>query len=359
MVRPTARVLALLEILQSGGVWTTADLAGRLDVDTRTVRRYVAHLLELDVPVESVRGTYGGYRLMPGYRMPPLMLTGDEALAVLLGLLAGPEPTGSPTTGLATRTAAAKVRRVLPRHLAARVDALLEVADLSPGQTAPPDEAQLLLLAAEATRDRRPLRVEHTREGRVRQRTVQPYGLVAHRGRWYLCGADSRSGEVRTFRLDRVDRLQLGDGTFDAPEHLDVRALVLASIAATPWRHQVTLRVHATTDDVRARLPPGLAVVDQAEEIGWVRVRMQVENLSWVPGVVVSLAADLDTDVAVEEPAELRARVRALARRLLDEAPTVDPPGGTSPEDPGPDRSVSHDDRLLRRARAPLPGDDS
>src|ERR1017187_4274407 len=89
MARPTARVLSLLELLQSGGVRTVADLAGRLDVDERTVRRYVDHLLDLDIPVRSVRGRYGGYRLAPGYRMPPLMFTDDEALAVLLGLVAG------------------------------------------------------------------------------------------------------------------------------------------------------------------------------------------------------------------------------------------------------------------------------
>src|SRR5689334_24911372 len=88
MARPTARVLSLLELLQSGGTRTVADLAGRLGVDERTVRRYVAHLLDLDVPVESVRGRYGGYRLAPGFRMPPLMLTDAEALAVLLGMLA-------------------------------------------------------------------------------------------------------------------------------------------------------------------------------------------------------------------------------------------------------------------------------
>ena len=153
---------------------------------------------------------------------------------------------------------------------------------------------------------------------------MQPYGLVAHRGRWYLCGADSRSGEVRTFRLDRVDRVQLGEGTFEAPEQLDVRSLVLESLAATPWRHRVTVRVHGTVDDVRARLPPGLATVDPAEEPGWARVRMRVENLDWVPGVVVSLAADLDTDVFVEEPPELHERVQNLARRLSDPPPAVD-----------------------------------
>jgi len=84
MTRPTARVLALLELLQAGGTHTVGELAGRLGVDERTVRRYVTHLTDLDIPVRSVRGRYGGYQLAPGYRMPPLMLTDDEAVAVLL-----------------------------------------------------------------------------------------------------------------------------------------------------------------------------------------------------------------------------------------------------------------------------------
>src|SRR5690242_12798822 len=98
MTHPTARVLALLEIFQEGGTHTAVELAERLGVDERTVRRYAEHLRELDVPVESVRGRYGGYRLAPGFRMPPLMLTDEEALAVLLGLLAGRRAGAVPTS---------------------------------------------------------------------------------------------------------------------------------------------------------------------------------------------------------------------------------------------------------------------
>src|SRR3954447_21606581 len=128
MARPTAQVLTLLELLQSGGVRTMAELAGRLGVEPRTVRRYVGHLIDLDVPVESVRGRYGGYRLPRGYRLPPLMLSDDEALAVLLGLVAGRRAGLATTTGTGTanETAAAKIRRVLPAGLAERLDAVLE-----------------------------------------------------------------------------------------------------------------------------------------------------------------------------------------------------------------------------------------
>src|SRR3978361_2566703 len=101
MPRPTARVLSLLELLQSGGIRTAAELADRLEVDERTARRSVDHLIDLDVPVESVRGRYGGYRLAPGHRMPPLMLGDDEALAVLLGLITGRRAAPLTTTSTA------------------------------------------------------------------------------------------------------------------------------------------------------------------------------------------------------------------------------------------------------------------
>src|SRR5580698_241612 len=145
MARPTARVLSLLELLQSGGVRTVAELAGRLAVDERTVRRYADHLIDLGVPVESVRGRYGGYRLAPGYRIPPLMLTDDEALAVLLGLIAGRRTGLLTNTGTASETATAKIRRVLPGRLARRLDALLASLTFtaSPAETAVPESAVL------------------------------------------------------------------------------------------------------------------------------------------------------------------------------------------------------------------------
>ena len=178
MARPTARVLSLLELLQSGGVRTVAELAGRLEVDERTVRRYVDHLLDLDVPVESVRGRYGGYRLASGYRMPPLMLSDDEALAVLLGLVAGRRTGLVTTTDAASETAAAKIRRVLPERLARRLDAVLDSLAFAaaPGETPAPDTAVLLSIA-DAVRHHRPVSVRYTAaDGRRSERTLHPTG---------------------------------------------------------------------------------------------------------------------------------------------------------------------------------------
>src|ERR1022692_2077185 len=223
MTRPTARVLALLEILQAGGTRTTADLASRLDVDERTVRRYVDHLIDLDIPVRSVRGRYGGYRLAPGYRIPPLMLTDDEALAVLLGLVAGLRAGLVTTSATAMESAAAKIRRVLPEALGRRLDALLATADFTTAaRPAATHETGVLLMLVEAARHRRPVAVSYTaRDGRRSERTVYPYGIVVHSGRWYVTGADSASGEVRTFRLDRIETATVLPGSFEIPAGFD------------------------------------------------------------------------------------------------------------------------------------------
>lgn len=315
MTRPTARVLALLEILQNGGLRTVDDLADRLGVDERTVRRYVAHLLDLDVPVESVRGRYGGYRLSPGYRLPPLMLTDDEAVAVLVGLIRG-QGAGSGASRTAAESAAAKIRRVLPKALATRLGALLETADFPerPDVGSPP-EVSVLLLVAEAARDRRTIEIVHSsRQGRVTERTVQPYGVVGYAGRWYLTGRDQTSEEVRTFRLDRVSKVRLGSERFETPASFRAQDEVLDALARTPWHHIVSARVHADAEVVRARLPLGVATVTPlADADGWTRVEIRAEQLDWVPAVLVAL----DADLVVDGPPELRERVLALAQRLL------------------------------------------
>jgi predicted DNA-binding transcriptional regulator YafY len=326
MTRPAARVLTLLELLQSGGVRTVAELADRLGVDGRTVRRYVDRLLDLDVPVESVRGRYGGYRLAAGYRMPPLMLTDEEALAVLLGLVAGRRAGLMTAAGTAGETAAAKIRRVLPQRLARRLEDVLGSLAFTapPGEFPAPDSAVLLGLA-DAVRHHRPVSIRYTAaDGRRSERILHPYGLVAHAGRWYVTGADPGIGEDRTFRLDRIADARTLPGSFEPPAGFDPAERVLAGLAAAPYRHQVTLRIQATAGQVRARLPASVATIEEdhpeaggdPEAGGWLRVDLRAERLDWVPGVLASI----DRPFVIERPDELRGLVAALAERLAASA---------------------------------------
>ncbi|MFB4298784.1 helix-turn-helix transcriptional regulator [Actinomadura sp. NTSP31] len=324
MSRPTGRVLTLLELLQSGGTRTIAELAGRLGVDGRTVRRYVDQLIDLDVPVEAVRGRYGGYRLARGHRLPPLMLNDDEALAVLLGLIAGRRTGLATASGTAGETAAAKIRRVLPERLARRLDAVQESLAFTrpPGEPVPPDTGTLLTLA-DAVRHRLPVSIRYTdRTGRRSDRTLHPYGIVNHSGRWYVTGADPGAGEDRTFRLDRITDARTLPGSFEAPAGPDPAQRVLSGLAATPYRHEVALRVHGTVEQIRARLPVGIATVresasteDPATEC-WRHVELRAERLDWLPAVLASL----DRPFVIERPDELRDLVAALADRLASYA---------------------------------------
>ncbi|HEX3790349.1 MAG TPA: YafY family protein [Pseudonocardiaceae bacterium] len=352
MTRPTARVLALLEILQGGGTRTVADLADRLGVDERTVRRYVSHLIDLDVPVRSVRGRYGGYRLAPGYRMPPLMLTDEEALAVLLGLVAGRRVGVVTTSVAATESAIAKVRRVLPEVLGRRLDALLATADFTArARPVVTPETEVLLVLAEAARNRQPVTIGYTgpvapatREGREQsdlprtppgeptpkskhsERTVHPYGIVAHSGRWYVIGADSASGEVRTFRLDRIGSASVLPGSFEVPAGFDPSARVLSGLAEVPYSHKVSVLVRDSAEQLRSRLPAGIATVQEipAEDGSdgeWVRLQLRVERLDWVPNML----AWLDRPFMIEYPDALREHVHELARRLVGYVSPVAP----------------------------------
>ncbi|MFH0173396.1 helix-turn-helix transcriptional regulator [Streptomyces cacaoi] len=326
MSRPTGRVLTLLELLQSGGTRTMRELADRLGVDGRTVRRYVDQLIDLDVPVESVRGRYGGYRLAPGYRLPPLMLSDDEAIAVLLGLVAGRRAGLTTTTATASETAAAKIRRVLPERLAQRLDTVLESLAFTepPGEFATPD-AGVLLTIADAVRHRRPVSIKYTdRDGRRSDRTLHPYGVVAHAGRWYVTGTDPGIGEERTLRLDRITDARTLPGSFEAPAGPDPAQRVLSGFATAAYRHEVTLRIHGTVEQIRARLPASVASVeDPASTAGadpaterWLLVELRAERLDWLPPVLASL----DRPFTIERPDELRDLVVALADRLAAHA---------------------------------------
>lgn len=345
MSRPTGRVLTLLELLQSGGTRTMAELADRLGVDGRTVRRYVEQLVDLEVPVEAVRGRYGGYRLAPGYRLPPLMLSDEEAIAVLLGLTAGRRTGLTTAAATASETAAAKIRRVLPQRLARRLEAVLESLAFTqpPGEFEAPD-AGVLLTVADAVRHRRPVSIRYTdREGRRSERALHPYGVVAHAGRWYVTGQDPGLGQERTFRLDRVADARALPGCFEAPTGPDPAQRVLSGFATADYRHRVSLRIHASVDQVRARFPASVASVrdlapaeDPAPDADpgpvldsgverWLRVDLRAERLDWLP----PLLAGLDRPFAIDCPAELRVLVQSFAARLSARAhshsPVADP----------------------------------
>ncbi|MCE0765335.1 YafY family transcriptional regulator [Pseudonocardia kujensis] len=317
------RVLALLELLQARPGLTGPELAGRLEVDVRTVRRYVAALEGLGVPVVAERGRYGGYRLLPGYKLPPLMLSGDEAVAVVLGLLAA-ERTGMHAAAPAVASARAKVERVLPAELRDRVAAVagtLGFTTAARDGTAP--AADVLLALGEAVRDRRRVRLDYRSwRGEESTRELDPYGLVFHSGRWYVTGHDHRRGAVRTFRLDRVARVGPPGAGFVAPEGFDPVAHVVAGLAGVPYRFEVEVLVQGPPDDVARRWPAWLGAVEPHP--GGALLRARAED----PDGMARALAGLAWRFTVLRPDEVREAVARLAARLAEDA--LDPAPGRS-----------------------------
>ncbi|QPZ38078.1 helix-turn-helix transcriptional regulator [Paramicrobacterium chengjingii] len=319
MSGPILRMLQLLELLQATGMRSRGELAERLGVDERTVRRYVGHLREMEIPVETIRGRHGGYQIAAGLRMPPLMLSEDEAVAVVLGLLHAQSVPGSSTTAM--QTAMSKVRRSLPTESARKLDVLLRTADFADAREAAVPAAGILLTVADAIHQRHPLALRYQDgSGQPSNRTVHPYDLIAYSGRWYVIALDSDSDAEKTFRLDRITSARAVPGTFTAPprEQRGVSRLIDGFVGADYAWH-VVLRVHASQERIRDHLPTSIARIEKLsdantdDEPTWHRIDINAERLEWLPPVI----AALDCPVIVDQPTELRTLIADLAARLL------------------------------------------
>jgi predicted DNA-binding transcriptional regulator YafY len=309
---PTSRLLALLEVLQARPVVTGGELADRLGIDARTVRRYIAVLQELGIPVEGQRGVGGGYRMRPGFRLPPLMLSDDEAVVVVLGLLAA-RRLGLDTESAAAEGALEKIHRVLPAGLRRRVEALESTLGFTAATVAgAPVPGDTVLLLADAIRRRRRVRTGYRSfEGATSRRELSPYGLVVHGGRWYLAAHDHGREDSRTFRVDRMSRTTTGDEeAAPPPDGFDAVAYVSSSLARVPWAWEVEVVLDLPPARAAERVPATLAELDEVD--GRTLMRIRVESLEWT----ARLLAGLDCDFVVRRPDELRASISDLAARL-------------------------------------------
>jgi predicted DNA-binding transcriptional regulator YafY len=321
---PTVRTLQLLELLQSAPRRTVGELAQRLGVDERTIRRDVARLVAAGVHVEALRGRHGGYCLAPGSRVLPVMFSSEEVVAVLLGLArarpAAPEPE------IALQTALAKIKRALRPEDAKRLDtALGAMAGSAPDGDVDPDPAVTLALA-EAVDSHRVIDLRYrSAKGVPTRRRVYPHGLVAHGGRWYLMAFDADRGEDRTFRLDRIETARALSEVFAAPQPPGAATRLVDHFAEADYRWMVVLRIRATEDHIRAHLPSSVARLERMDgaleaagesQPPWHRAEIHAESLDWIPAVIAALGCE----VTIDRPDELRDRVRAAAARMLQAA---------------------------------------
>ncbi|MEU9988888.1 YafY family protein [Streptomyces sp. NPDC048045] len=255
MISASARLLRLLSLLSSRPSWTCAELAGRMEVTDRTVRRDVARLRELGYTVDSDAGPWGGYRLRAGSRVPPLILDDEEALAVAVGLR---EAALSDALGgdQAALSALLKLRQVLPRRIADRLGELDDAFVRLPGTDAPQIRPGLLLELATACRLGERVRLSYTDgEGRATVRDVDPYRLVHTGRRWYFVARDVARGQWRTFRADRVDRLRPTGHAVDITDPPDPARLVSHNTANGPYPLSATIRLPLPMDQALRLVP--------------------------------------------------------------------------------------------------------
>lgn len=321
---PTARALRLLSLLQSRPVWTGPELAERLGVTTRSVRRDVDRLRSLGYPVNAAQGAGGGYRLGAGRALPPLLLDDEEAVAVAvsLRLAAGGTVAGASEAALRALT---KLDQVLPARLRSEIAAILAATDMI-GTPQTEVDGEALLRLARCCRDRLRATFDYTaRDGAGTERRVEPVRLVATGRRWYLMAWDLDRDDWRTFRLDRMSAVTASTWRFAAREHPDPVEYVSRSIASP---HAFVARVHvlAPYDVVSARVSPGWATVTDLGEPGGCLLEVRADNLY---GLAFHLCW-LGFEVRVLEPVELRDTLAELAGRMTRAAAIA----GSSEEGP-------------------------
>lgn len=310
MYHPTTRVLAVLELLQTHGQISAADIAARLGIDARTVRRYVATLERIGVPVTARRGRDGGYALMSGFKLPPMMFSEDEALALSLGLLAARSFALAEAVPAAA-SAQAKLERIMPDALKRRVRALGETVRLDlAAATAPAANDALVALSSAALAQQRVLLHYAGADGRHSEREVDPYGLALRNGRWYVIGMCRLRGSLRSFRLDRIARLAPQPASFARPPGFDALEYLRGSVTALPRAHAIEVLLKTDLSTAGSHFCDGIGLFEPAE--GGVRLRSQADDLDWFARQLC--AAPFEAEIV--GPASLRASVAALGERF-------------------------------------------
>ncbi len=312
MYYPTSRVLTVLEWLQARDGVSCAELARRLEVSPRSVRRYIEQLQSMGIPVESTRGRHGGYRLLPGFKLPPLTFSDDEGVALALGLRAAKQ-LGLTTAAPATESALAKLERVFPAHLTQSLRALEATLHVTAkGRPAPPATDTVLMLGLAVQERRRIKLLYEAYRAEVSSREVDVYGIAVHEGRWYAIGHCHLRDGLRLFRVDQVRELQTLETHFERPPEWDTPRQVLERLAMWAARWTVAARLTLSLEEACERVPQQWVTLE-ANDSG-VLLRFGVGSLEWAARALISL----ECRFTVLEPPELREVVRRAALEVLE-----------------------------------------
>ncbi|TDB76166.1 YafY family protein [Micromonospora sp. KC723] len=313
MLETSARLLRLLSLLQTPRDWTGAELAGRLDVDVRTVRRDVDKLRVLGYPVHATPGV-AGYRLGAGAKLPPLLLDDEEAIAVAIGLRTAATGTVAGIEEASVR-ALAKLEQVLPSRLRHRVNLLHSVTVAAP-VAGPTIDPETLTAVATACRDHHRLRFDYrSHDGTTSVRTTEPHRLVHTGRRWYLVAWDVERADWRTYRMDRLaPRVPAGPRFTprEAPD-VDLAAYLFRGVSAAVYRYQARVTLHVSAETAAEQVLPTVGLIEAVDS----RTCLLHTGSNSLDELAVHLGL-FDLPFTVNEPPELIARIRDLAARLTD-----------------------------------------
>ena len=311
MYNPTMRLLIILELLQSRAEVSGQELAQKLEVEERSIRRYIMMLRDLGMPIEGERGRHGGYSLRPGFRLPPLMFNKDEITAIMLGLMMLQE--SSFDTNLAVESTIAKIKRVLPEELRYAAQALhnsLSLEDVSKGIEAIPNE-YLNLFSTAADEGKCVLIRYESASGDESERIIAPYGVVLHAQKWYIPAYCYLRNDVRVFRMDRIIRAIPTQQAFTKPTEFDTRAHVMSSLAQKSGNYAFEILFDAPLVTMQEIIPQAMAVL---ESVGTkTLMRCYSDNPYWMARYLIQI----EMPFTVIETDELREALRTLASDIL------------------------------------------
>jgi predicted DNA-binding transcriptional regulator YafY len=316
MYHPTTRVLAVLALLQAHGRISGAELAQRLEVNIRTVRRYIIMLQDLGIPIEAERGRNGAYVLSAGFKLPPMMFTNEEALALTVGLISA-RRLNLAETDRAIESALAKLERVMPLDLKSRVRALTETITLDQNTTpsTPPSEIVLSEMSSAAQLQQRVHIGYHSDQGEHgedTERDFDPYGLTYYLHRWYAVGYCHLRQGLRSFRLDRITHITTLNAKFKRPEGFDPLTHMMQSVATMPRKYSFELLLKTDMDTAQREVFDVLGVLEVDKD--GVVMRGSVEDLDWLARQISIFSFDF----VVREPEELKSELKKHSMHLAE-----------------------------------------
>jgi len=308
---PTTRVLALLELLQNQGQTSGADLAQKLEIDRRSLRRYIVTLEEMGIPIMTARGRHGGYSIMPGFKLPPMMFNEEEGFAISIALSAARQMKLLDVAS-SIESAQAKLQRILPDKLRQRLIAADAAIELNLQSAAVPADKEILARLSHAVAHKQTVHIQYRGANDVEsERMVDGYGLAFHAACWYFVGFCQTRKDIRSFRLDRMTQADLQSRHFAAPANFSVIDYLRSAVATIPRSYCVEVMLKTDMLSARRHVSDAIAVLEQSKE--GVLLYNQSDDLNWFARQLANLPFDFE----IRKPAQLKVELNKVANRLL------------------------------------------